>query len=109
MKSLAFPAQALLVRIGRWHQLQLLESLRWPAWKSGPTPRVTWQLSHLELSTIARRPVNPVATFETSGGGTIRPPVPAKPLAFSAYGNPGRSISVNGCVLLLNVGAEPRL
>ena len=38
MKSLALADQALLVWLGRWHQEQVGASLRWPAWKSGPTP-----------------------------------------------------------------------
>ena len=78
MKSFWLPDHALLVWFGLWQKLQVAASLRWPAWKSGPTPSVTWQPSHLALATMARRPVKPVATFETSGGGTIRPPTPAK-------------------------------
>src|SRR5690349_21302184 len=98
MKSRAFAAQPLLVWFGRWHHAQVVASLRWPAWKSGPTPSVTWQPSHRALSTIWRRAVNPVATLDTSGGGTISPPAPPKPLAFGVYGyRVGRSISVNGC------------
>jgi len=31
MKSLALADQALLVWLGRWHQAQVGESLRWPA------------------------------------------------------------------------------
>src|SRR5678816_2776127 len=116
MKSLAFAAQPLLDWFGRWHHEQVAASLRWPAWKSGPTPSVTWQPAHLVLSTIWRRPVNPVATLDTSGGGTISPPMPPKPLAFGVYryrrSSGGRllsiSIWVNGCVLLANVGGEPR-
>jgi hypothetical protein len=57
MKSFWLPDQALLVWFGRWHQLHVPASLRWPAWKSGPTPSDTWQAPHLLLSTIARRPV----------------------------------------------------
>src|SRR3954447_10119047 len=101
MKSFSFADHALLDWFGRWQKLQLDESLRCPAWKSGPTPRLTWHALHFVLSTIARRPVNPVATFQTSGGGTIRPPLPANPLAFGVYGYfVVMSISVNGCVLL---------
>src|SRR5262249_53953561 len=87
-KSFWFADQALLVRFGLWQKLQLGESLRCPAWKSGPTPSVTWQPPHLVLSTMglaapvasfgsARRPRKPVATIQTSGGGTMRPPWPA--------------------------------
>ena len=75
-KSLALADHALLVWLGRWHQLHVPASLRWPAWKSGPTPSETWHEPHLLLSTMARRPVKPVATIDTSGGGTISPPTP---------------------------------
>src|ERR1041384_2862577 len=81
MKSLAFAAQPLLDWFGRWHHAHVVASLRWPAWKSGPTPSVAWQPAHLALSTIWRRGGNPVATFETSGGGTTTPPMPLEPLA----------------------------
>src|SRR5437763_3867691 len=98
-KSFWFADQPLLLWFGLWQKLQLLESLRWPAWKSGPTPSETWQPLHLELSTMARRPVKPVATIQTSGAGTMRPPLPAWPLAFGVYGYAARLICVSGWLL----------
>src|SRR5215813_3304287 len=93
-KSFWLADQALLVLLGLWQKLQVTASLRWPAWKSGPTPSETWHPLHLEVATMGwglpfeseRRPVKPLATFQTSGGGTIRPPLPPKPLAFGVYG-----------------------
>ena len=74
-KSLALAAQPLLVWLGRWQNAHVPASLRWPAWKSGPTPSDTWQAPHLLLSTMARRAVNPVATMWTLfyGGDTFCP------------------------------------
>jgi hypothetical protein len=63
-----------LVRFGLWQNEQVGPSLRCPAWKLGDTPSVPWQALHLLLSTIARRPVEPVATCHTFGAGTLRPP-----------------------------------
>ena len=78
-KSFWFADQPLLLWFGLWQKLQLVASLRWPAWKSGPTPSETWQALHFSFATMVRRRVKPVATFQTSGAGTIRPPLPPLP------------------------------
>src|SRR4051812_17848522 len=95
------PAQPLLVWFGLWQKLQVAASLRWPAWKSGPTPRVTWQAAHLKGATTARLAVNPVATVDTSKAGTIRPPLPAYEV-FGVYGYAGRFVCVSGWLLSMN-------
>src|SRR5207302_5753141 len=74
--SFSFPDQPLLFWLGLWQKLQVAASLRWPAWKSGPTPSDSWQPWHFAVETIARRAVKPVAAIETSGAGTTRPPFP---------------------------------
>src|SRR3954470_5442471 len=104
MKSFWFADQPLLVWFGRWQKLQLVASLRWPAWKSGPTPSDTWQAAHFVLSTMARRPVKPDATFQTSSAGTMRPPLPAWPLAFAVYPYPATFVCVNGWLWLTKSG-----
>src|SRR3954452_10541597 len=103
-KSFWLADQALLVRFGVWHQLQVADSLRWPAWKSGPTPRLTWQALHFVLSTMDRRLVNPVAGFHMSSAGTMRPPwPPASGLAFGAYLYLSRLVWVSGWLLSLKL------
>ncbi len=74
-----FTGQPLLVRLTVWQNVQVGASLRWPAWNVGLTPSAPWQVLHFALSTMTRRPVKPVATFHTFGGGTARPPVPPTP------------------------------
>src|SRR3954469_476606 len=111
-KSFMFADQALLVLLGVWQNVQGGAALRCPAWKSGPTPNETWQPLHLELATTTRRAVKPVATIETSGAGTIRPPFPV-PLtagdAFAVNAYFATLVCVSGRLLLMKVGGEPRL
>src|SRR5256885_10992318 len=86
MNSRTFADHALLVWLGRWQNAQLVASLRWPAWKSGPTPSDTWQALHFAFETIARLALNrglpsgslSSATFQTSSAGTMRPPTPPR-------------------------------
>ena len=70
----ALADQPELVRFGVWHQEQLGPSLRWPAWNVGSTPSWPWQALHLALSTMLRRAVKPVATFQALSVVTTRPP-----------------------------------
>src|SRR3954453_6422977 len=110
-KSFWFADQPLEVRFGRWQKLQLAASLRWPAWKSGPTPSDTWQAAHFCVATIWRRcakrgvPLGSLssATFQTSSAGTMSPPVPAWPFGFGVYGYLGRFVCVRGCVWLMKL------
>ena len=55
-KSFWFADQALLVLFGVWQKLQLAESLRCPAWKSGPTPSVTWQALLYDHALLGKPP-----------------------------------------------------
>src|SRR5262249_26728164 len=68
--------QPLLALFGVWHHAQVVPSLRCPAWNASlvKVPSSWWHLLQRASSTIARRPVNPVATFWASGAMTIRPP-----------------------------------
>src|SRR3954453_2852806 len=117
-KSFWFADQALLVRFGLWHQLQVAASLRWPAWKSGPTPSETWQAAHFEVATMLRRAVKPVATLVMSRAGTTRPPCPPERPgsagSFAVYGYARRFVCVSGWLWLTKFGTgavwtEPRL
>src|SRR5689334_9799686 len=77
MKDVESADQPLLVLFGVWHHEQVVPSFRWPAWKASSVnaPSSRWQALQRWSSTIARRPLKPVATFCTSGATTIRPPV----------------------------------
>src|SRR5512133_2162057 len=67
----------LLVWFGRWHHAQVVPSFRWPAWNASSVnvPSSWWQALQRASSTIARRPVKPVATFWALGAITMSPPV----------------------------------
>src|SRR4051794_19975715 len=99
MKYFEPAAQPELVLFGLWQNEQVAPSLRWPAWNVGVTPRPPWQLLHFAVSTIARRPVKPVATFHTFGAGTLRPPC-AFPSSgtFGVHGKPGTLVWTSGGV-----------
>ena len=76
---LVAPTSALLVWFGRWHQLQVAGVVALAGVEVGADAQRDVAGAHLALSTIARRPVNPVATFDTSGAGTMSPPSPPNP------------------------------
>ena len=89
---------------GLWHHEQVVASLRWPAWNASSVkvPSSWWQALQRSSSTIARRPVKPVATIWTLGAITIRPPALrfVCPATGSVTGKSGRLVWVCGCVLV---------
>src|ERR1035437_9460998 len=95
--------QPLLVLLTLWQKVQVCASLRCPAWNVGLTPRAAWQLLHFAVSVMRRRPVKPVATFQTFGAGTLRPPTPPTPpftvAALTLYGYAAKLIWVSGIVV----------
>src|SRR6185369_3166860 len=77
MNEVESAAQPLLVLLGLWHHAQVVPSLRCPAWKASVVNAPSSSLQALQRlsSTMARRPLKPVAAFCASSAMTIRPPV----------------------------------